>query len=151
MSKRPADGRYCRHLCHLFSSFLVSPHFSARATTRSVDSVNFVYECHTPSQVCWRYPPLGSISAVSRVRSLILREESSFRGWVRAHFPEQRPVIEPNPPPHLKKGGWTQASPHFLHFLTKATWQPSSKDKTKTIIISVNPLRLWIIFSVAEK
>ena len=96
------------------------------------------------------YPPLGSISAVSRVRSSILREESSFGGSVRAHFPEQRLVIEPNPPPHLKKGGWTQASPHFLHFLTKATWQPSSKDKTKTIIISVNPLRLWIIFSVAE-
>ena len=96
------------------------------------------------------YPPLGSISAVSRVRSLILREESSFGGSVRAHFPEQRLVIEPNPPPHLKKGGWTQASPHFLYFLTKATWQPSSKDKTKTIIISVNPPRLWIIFSVAE-
>ena len=31
------------------------------------------------------------------------------------------------PPPHLKNGGWTQASPPFLHFLTKATWQPSSK------------------------
>ena len=32
--------------------FLVASHFRARATTRSVDSVNFVYECHTPS-----YPP----------------------------------------------------------------------------------------------
>ena len=36
---------------------------------------------------------LGSISPVSRVRSLILPEES---GWVRAHFPEQRLVIEPD-------------------------------------------------------
>ena len=58
MSKRPADGRYCPHLCHLFSSFLVSPHFRARATTRSVDSVSFVYECHTPSQVCWHIRPV---------------------------------------------------------------------------------------------
>ena len=37
---------------------------------------------------------LGSISAVSRVRSLILPEEMSV-GWVWAHFPEQRLVIEP--------------------------------------------------------
>ena len=58
MSKRPADGRYCPHLCHLFSSFLVSPHFGARATTRSVDSVSLVYGCHTPSQVCWHIRPL---------------------------------------------------------------------------------------------
>ena len=36
---------------------------------------------------------LGSISTVSRVRSLIL---PSFGGWVWAHFPEQRLVIEPN-------------------------------------------------------
>ena len=35
---------------------------------------------------------LGSISAVSRVRSLIL----PLGGWVRAHFPEQRLVIEPS-------------------------------------------------------
>ena len=34
---------------------------------------------------------LGSISAVSRVRSLILPEER----WMRAHFPEQLLVIEP--------------------------------------------------------
>ena len=34
---------------------------------------------------------LGSISAVSRVRSLILPG-----GWVWAHFPEQRLVIEPS-------------------------------------------------------
>ena len=45
---------------------------------------------------------LGSISAVSRVRSLILPEKRgepalipSFGGRVRAHFPEQRLVIEP--------------------------------------------------------
>ena len=37
---------------------------------------------------------IGSISAVSRVRSLIL-PSSSFGGWVRAHFPKQRLVIEP--------------------------------------------------------
>ena len=35
---------------------------------------------------------VGSISAVSRVRSLILPEEG---GWVRAHFPEQWLVIKP--------------------------------------------------------
>ena len=35
---------------------------------------------------------VGSISAVSRVRSLILPG-----GWVWAHFPEQRLVIEPKP------------------------------------------------------
>ena len=38
---------------------------------------------------------IGSISTVSRVRSLILPEER-FGGWVWAHFPEQRLVIEPN-------------------------------------------------------
>ena len=35
---------------------------------------------------------LGSISAVSRVRSWSV---SRVRSWVRAHFPEQRLVIEP--------------------------------------------------------
>ena len=38
---------------------------------------------------------IGSISTVSRVRSLILPEER-FGGLVWAHFPEQRLVIEPN-------------------------------------------------------
>ena len=46
---------------------------------------------------------LGSISAVSRVQSLILPEErwGGGGGWVRAHFPEQQLVIEPNSRPKL--------------------------------------------------
>ena len=50
---------------------------------------------HSGYSTYWNFRPdpvLGSISAVSRVRSLILPG-----GWVRAHFPEQRLVIEPNP------------------------------------------------------
>ena len=48
---------------------------------------------------------IGSISAVSWVRSL----------RVRAHFPEQRLVIEPN----------ILMAPRFVHLLTKMPWYRS--------------------------
>ena len=48
---------------------------------------------------------IGSISAVSRVRSL----------RVRAHSPEQRLVIEPN----------ILMAPRFVHLLTKMPWYRS--------------------------
>ena len=38
---------------------------------------------------------LGSISAVSMVRSWSYPKRDPSGGWVRAHFPEQRLVIEP--------------------------------------------------------
>ena len=43
---------------------------------------------------------LGSISAVSRVRSSSPKRDG---GWVRAHFPEQRLVIEPRERCEVKK------------------------------------------------
>ena len=78
------------------------------------------FEAAPPSELLTLGATRGSISAVSRVRSLILPDERrpdawpidlvcdvidapSAGGWVRAHFPEQRLVIEPS---HVQVFHW---------------------------------------------
>ena len=62
--------------------------------------LTLLYIACEPQTYFWSsFLSLGSISAVSQVPSLILPEERLFLalsgGWMRAHFPEQRLVIEP--------------------------------------------------------
>ena len=67
---------------------------------------------------------LGSISAVSRVRS--------FGGWVRAHFPQQRLVIEPT----TKQVFWrlfTQITANFVWLVFKK----SARCITRSVMINM--------------
>ena len=83
---------------------------------------------------------LGSISAISRDRSLILPSE----GWVRAHFPEKRLVIEPMDNLFSKKNSEVRSpslsgfSITMLHVFT--SWGQFNNKFTSVIINSTHYL-----------
>ena len=101
----------------LFSSFL--PHLSLFLLSFSFVSV--ILGLIAPRK-------LGSISAVSRVRS--------FGGWVRAHFPEQRLVIEPTTKHVFWRLFWhlfTQITANFVRLVFKK----SARCITRSVIINM--------------